>query len=72
MIGPTDYSNWIIKNKVIVGRYPGGCYYHFNPDTMPEITKIVECGVTTFISLVGEETFDEYIGDYPHTLAELE
>lgn len=39
-IGPIENSNWIIKNKLLVGKYP-----------FDELNKLIDVGVNTFISL---------------------
>lgn len=44
-IGPIENSNWIIRNKLLVGQYP-----------YTEITKLIDIGINNFINL---QTIDE-------------
>ena len=43
--GPSDYSNWLIPNRICVGGYPRS----------KEVDNIVSVGITTFVNLVEED-----------------
>lgn len=54
MSGPTSYSNYIVPNRVLNGRCPGGYYYETN-DSYEEIKELILKGnVDLFVSLIGE------------------
>ncbi|KAL9643148.1 hypothetical protein ABK040_001637 [Willaertia magna] len=43
--GPTEYSNWLIPNHILLGGYPRGS---------KEVKSILSAGTTTFVNLVEE------------------
>jgi protein-tyrosine phosphatase len=49
--GPTCESNWVIKDKLLVGAFPGHVNDKQNEETL---TTILNCGVSTFVSLQKE------------------
>jgi len=49
--GPTPESNWVIKDKLIVGAFPG---YVNDAENKETLTTILNCGVSTFVSLQKE------------------
>ena len=49
--GPTGESNWVIKGKLLVGAFPG---YIDNKQNEETLTKILNCGISTFVSLQKE------------------
>ena len=61
---PSDYSNWIIKDQLIVGGYP----YPKPEYRISHLDKLKEHGVNVFISLVEPLEISKY-GDYQHLLA---
>lgn len=56
--GPTDESNWVVKGKLMVGAYPGDINDKKNEELL---TKILNCGVTTFACL--QEEYDNEIAE---------
>jgi len=49
--GPTDESNWVIPDRLLVGAYPA----HKEDDLHEEqLTVLLKCGVTTFVCLQSE------------------
>lgn len=53
--GPTDESNWVLKNRLIIGAYPGAVDETLHQDLL---TKIMRARVTTFVCLQSEFDFD--------------
>lgn len=49
--GPTNESNWVIKGELLVGAFPG---YVNDKENEEILTKILNCGVSTFVSLQKE------------------
>jgi len=60
-VGPTHYSNWMIPNMVLMGRYPG--FEYKVKSVKQEIGSIIGAGVTTFVCLIGEFTNSDYETD---------
>mmetsp|Transcript_4622 Transcript_4622/g.6452 ORF Transcript_4622/g.6452 Transcript_4622/m.6452 type:complete len:202 (+) Transcript_4622:72-677(+) len=58
IVGPTDWSNWVIKGRVIAGAYPG----HQNETEHREvIQQIIHKGnVTTFVCLQTEKELGRF------------
>ncbi len=49
MIGPTFFSNYIIPNKVLIGRHTG---YYMNAETELEVkTLLLDGKISTFVCL---------------------
>jgi len=48
--GPTDFSNWVIPKKLLVGSYPRS----------KMLLNILDCGITTFVNLVQEREIQRY------------
>ena len=51
MRGPTDYSNWLVKDQIIVGAYPGSINDEYHERSL---TAILNAGVSTFVCLQRE------------------
>ena len=49
--GPTPESNWVIKGELLAGAFPG---YVSDKENEEILTKILNCGVSTFVSLQKE------------------
>ena len=49
--GPSPESNWVIQGKLLVGAFPG---YVNDKENERMLTKILNCGVSTFVSLQKE------------------
>ena len=49
--GPTSESNWVLKDKLIVGSYPGD---ENDKENEKYLTQILNCGVTIFACLQHE------------------
>lgn len=49
MRGPTQFSNWVIKGKVIQGAYPRG---KSEPELRKTVSSVLRAGVTCFVNLV--------------------
>lgn len=52
---PTDDSNWLLPGHLIIGAKP----------SVSEAKALQKAGVTTFVSLIGEQTFEGYQRSYP-------
>ena len=49
--GPTEESNWVIKDRLLVGAYPSSVYDDANARILSGILKL---GITTFVCLQQE------------------
>ena len=49
--GPTEESNWVIKDRLLVGAYPASVYDDANARILSGILKL---GITTFVCLQQE------------------
>ena len=49
---PNSISNWLIPGKLIIGSHPS--------DSRDDVRTLVAAGVDTFVSLIGEYTFEKY------------
>jgi protein-tyrosine phosphatase len=56
--GPTSESNWVVKEKLIVGSYPG---HENDKENEKLLTKILNCGVTIFACL--QQEYDNEIDE---------
>lgn len=60
---PTSRSNWLIPSKLLIGTMPIHDDFHM----------IHQAGITTFVSLIGEYSFEQYKNkEYPRLSDELE
>lgn len=53
MRGPTSWSNWVIRDRLIAGAYPASLD---DRETDGILTKLLETGVNTFVCLQAEVT----------------
>lgn len=65
MVGPTDYSNYMIPGQVVLGSSPGYNSWRGNEFTK-EINQLLDKGkIDTFVCLRGEWSLEEYKTKYP-------
>ena len=61
MVGPFSNSNWVIKNKLLVGAYP----YNINKERS-YVRRLRKVGVNIYISLQSEDELsklESYLSD---------
>lgn len=60
---PTDSSNWLIPGRLLIGEHP----------SKKEVRALLDAGVDTFVSLIGEYRFPQYKeAQYPAAIASMQ
>jgi hypothetical protein len=59
--GPTDWSNWVIKGRLLAGAFPAS---PDDADTEATLTRLLELGVNTFVCLQAEVNLEAAEADW--------
>lgn len=61
--GPTPESNWVVRDKLLVGAYPAS---QSDMETFELLISILKLGVTSFVCLQQEVSSSVYVYAYVH------